>query len=92
MQQYLTLDFAIVAAYLLLTLVVGLITGRGIKTMKDYVIGDRKRLTTPVLVATYFATVVGAGTVVGSVEKIFAGGIIWVCAGLGAAFERMLIA
>ena len=84
MQNYLTLDFAIVAFYLLLTLVVGLATSRNIKTMKEYVIGDRKSRTTPVLVATFFATVVGAGTVVSTTEKIFAGGLIWICSGIGA--------
>ena len=66
MSNLLTLDFAVVAVYLLVTLVVGLYYGKGIKTMKQYVIGDRRRYSTSVLVAAVFATGVGGGSTVGT--------------------------
>ena len=71
MSQLMNIDFAIVILYLLVTLIIGLYSGRGIKTMKDYVIGDRDKYTTPVLVMTLLATLLGGGSTSGTVEKIF---------------------
>ncbi|MEM7589557.1 MAG: ATP-binding protein [Myxococcota bacterium] len=92
MSHLLTLDNAIVALYLLVTLVVGLYYGRGIKTMKDYVIGDRKRYSTTVLVAAVFATVLGGAGTLGLAEKVFAGGLIWVIVFLGNPISKMIMA
>ncbi|MEM7589269.1 MAG: sodium:solute symporter family protein, partial [Myxococcota bacterium] len=92
MSNLLTLDFAIVAIYLLVTLAVGLYYGKGITTMKQYVIGDRKRYSTGVLVATLFATLVGGGSTIGQSERVFALGVIWCCVALGDPIEKYLIA
>ncbi|MEM7495237.1 MAG: sodium:solute symporter family protein, partial [Myxococcota bacterium] len=89
-----TLDTAIVAAYLLITLIIGLRAGRGITTMQDYVIGTSgvKTYGTPVLVATLFATEVGGGSTIGLSEKIFATGLIWLFAYLGVVLGLFLVA
>ena len=89
-----TLDTAIVAGYLLITLVIGLRAGRGIKTMQDYVIGTSgtQRYGTPVLVAAFVATGIGGGSTVGESEKIFKLGLIWVFVALGVMFRQFLVA
>ncbi|MEM7589485.1 MAG: sodium:solute symporter family protein, partial [Myxococcota bacterium] len=92
MSQLLSVDFAIVAVYLVFTLVVGIRAGKGITTMKQYAIGDRKRYGTAVLVATLAATVIGGASTIGLVEKIVNFGIIWMFVFLGFAVEKLLVA
>ncbi|MEM7495134.1 MAG: sodium:solute symporter family protein, partial [Myxococcota bacterium] len=89
-----TLDTAIVAAYLLITLIIGLRAGRGIKTMQDYVIGTSgvKTYGTPVLVAALIATQIGGGSTVGLSEKIFTTGLIWLFISIGEGLRQFLVA
>ena len=39
--NYFTIDYFIIAAFILITLVVWLYAGRGIKSMQEYVLGNR---------------------------------------------------
>lgn len=50
------IDIAIVAGFLILTLVVGLYYGRGVRTVEDYALGGRS-FSTEALVSTIVATV-----------------------------------
>ena len=52
------IDYFIVSIFLLITLVVGLRTGAGVKDLRTYAIGHRK-FGTAALVLTYLATEVG---------------------------------
>ncbi|MEM7495458.1 MAG: hypothetical protein AAF471_04840, partial [Myxococcota bacterium] len=92
MSQLFTIDFAIVAAYLLITLIVGIHFGRGITTMREYVIGGYRRYSVVILVATLLATRVGGGATFGSSEKIFVLGLIWFTVQLGVPIQEILVA
>ncbi len=69
-----TIDILIVLAYLIATLVIGFLTGRGIKSLKEYAISNRE-FNTPVLVATISATLIGGGSSMGLASKVFTYGI-----------------
>jgi len=71
------LDICIIVAYLVLALIVGFFQGRNIKTMKDFSIASRS-YSTPVLMATIIATSIGGGATMGTSEKVFSFGIIFV--------------
>ncbi|MEM7589199.1 MAG: hypothetical protein AAF320_03440, partial [Myxococcota bacterium] len=71
------LDSAIVVAYLLITLAIGVWSGRHVSTMKDFCIGDRKMSTTALVIAM-FATLAGGGDTIGLTEKIVKFGLAYV--------------
>lgn len=92
MSNLLTVDNMIVALYLLTTLIVGLYYGRGIKTMKDYVIGDRRHYSVPVLAAAVLATVVGDAPTIGLAKEVSSTGLIWAFVCSGWAIHKFIIA
>lgn len=67
-------DFIIVIISLLITLFWGLKKSDHIRNFKDFAISDSP-LSTPLIIATMFATVVGSASTVGFAEKIFRHGI-----------------
>ncbi|NRA73298.1 MAG: sodium:solute symporter family protein, partial [Rickettsiales bacterium] len=71
------IDIVIVIAYMFFCLVIGLINYGKIKNIRDYTLGT-KPFSTSVLLVTTFATVVGAGYVVGRVGKVYELGLIFV--------------
>ncbi len=76
-------DTIVVVLYFCATLLVGIVTGRGVATVRQYVLGNRKHYNTWALSAALFATVVGGATTIGQASKIFAEGIIWLISGFG---------
>ncbi|MEM7589120.1 MAG: sodium:solute symporter family protein [Myxococcota bacterium] len=76
-------DAAVVALYFCTTLLIGLFTSRGISTVQQYVLGDRKQYSTWTLSVALFATVVGGATTIGQASKIFAEGLVWLVSGFG---------
>ncbi|GHT98027.1 sodium:pantothenate symporter [Alphaproteobacteria bacterium] len=70
------IDITIVCIYLILTLVVGYIAGRNVKTMRDFSVSD-KTFSTTALVVTIFATWMGGDDLIGVSERIFSIGIIF---------------
>ena len=86
-----TIDLSIILGYLAITLFVGLYQGRKVKTMKDYAVAD-KEITTPVLVATIFATLIGGGSTLGVVERIYSIGAIFFLAALGQSIYKLILA
>ncbi|MCP3660117.1 MAG: sodium:solute symporter family protein, partial [Bacteroidetes bacterium] len=75
----------IVGTFLLVTLVIGLYTGRGIKDIKEYALGNG-RFTSFTMVLTMLATWIGGESIIGSTSEIFSKGIIlsfsWLAVGL----------
>lgn len=86
-----SLDHIIVLIFLAGTLLVGYISGRKIKTFKDFAI-SHKGYSMPVLMATIFATVIGGGSIFGLIEKVYTGGLVFVLVFSGMALNRILIA
>ena len=70
-----TLVYLIVAAFLAITLLIGLRAGRGIKTLKEYAVAN-KTYGTVALVLTYLATEIGGGSILGDVKEVFTQGIL----------------
>ena len=84
-------DQAIILGFLLITLVVGVFAGRGIKDIKDYAIAN-KAYGPPVLVLTLVATMIGGGSATGYTAQIFADGLIFTLAnGIGVFIGLMLL-
>ena len=84
---YLSIDHLIVYAFLLITLLVGLWAGKGVRDIRDYAIAN-KRFSTVALVLTWLATDIGGGNLVGCMEEMLSNGVIYgiVCLGLSAAY------
>lgn len=92
MLQYINIDQIIVLFFLLLTLVVGIIAGKGIKDVKDYAIANRT-YGTPVLVLTMLATEIGSGYTTGDTAQVFTDGLIYsLSMGFGYFIGLMLLA
>jgi len=87
--HYLSIDHLIVYAFLLITLIIGLRAGRGIKDMREYVLANRS-FGTVALVLTFLATNTGIINVVDEIEKT---GIILSCSiMLGLAISSCILA
>ena len=56
--NYLSIDYLIVGGFLLLTLLIGLLAGRGIKDIREYAIAN-KQFGTGALTLTLVATYIG---------------------------------
>ena len=73
------IDVVIIVTYLVFCLVIGLYKSFGIRNIRDYTIGGAY-VPTGVLMATLFATNVGAGSTVGTIEKVYDMGLIFAIA------------
>lgn len=85
------LDQIIVVLYLVTTLTIGLISGRNTRSFKDYAIG-RRDLSTLVLVAAVFASIIEASDTMNFVEAVFTNGPIEFLAYLGVIFSHLTLA
>lgn len=70
------IDIAIIAVYMLLCLYVGYKSVGKIKTIKDFTLGSGS-ISTATLVATIYATHLGAGATIGSIERVSAIGLLF---------------
>jgi SSS family solute:Na+ symporter len=80
-----------VISYLLLTLILGLKSGRKVKNFKEYAIGDRN-LPTVVIGMTISATLIGGGSSLGTSTEVFKYGIIVMVAKYGVSLGALLTA
>jgi len=85
------LDFILVTGYLILTLIVGLVTGRNVKSFKEYAIGTRN-LPSIVIGMTISATLIGGGSSLGTATEVFKFGIIVMVAKYGVSLGALFIA
>ena len=86
-----TLDLAIIGGFLISTLIIGFYFGKKVTTVQEYATGGRN-FTTPVLVATIFATWIGGETVLGLSAEVFAFGIAFVLVFFGSTISDLLMA
>ena len=73
--HYFSIDQCIVAIFLLLTLLIGLLAGRGIKDIREYAIANRM-FGTGVLTMTILATYITGSKGIGYVGYVFDDGIL----------------
>lgn len=85
------IDVSIIISYLILSLIVGFVKGRNVKTMKDFSIASQS-YSTPVLMATIIATNIGGSATIGNTQKIFTFGIIFILVILAEPIFMMFIA
>lgn len=85
------IDTSIILSYLLLTLYIGVKQSRKIHNLRDYAIAD-KNFPLPVLVATLSATLIGGGSTIGIVEKIYHVGIIFMVILIGDPIQKLIMA
>lgn len=85
------IDISIVALYMIIVLVAGILTGLNVKDMRDYSI-SKKPFTTFILVAAIFATLVGGGSTMGVSEKVFSTGLVFLLACVSFVVRDLIIA
>ncbi|MEL6152804.1 MAG: sodium:solute symporter family protein [Bacteroidota bacterium] len=88
--HYLSLDYLIVYAFLLITLYIGLRASRGIKDIREYAVGDRG-LGTGVLLLTFMATNLGGASIIGTTSNVFQDGVVMIAALSGVAISMLMI-
>ncbi|MBN2312543.1 MAG: sodium:solute symporter family protein [Sedimentisphaerales bacterium] len=85
------LDYAIITGYLLIILLVGLWSGKGMKTLSDFSVSHRS-YGSMVLFATLSASFIGGGFSIGNAEKVFTFGIANIVALWGFSLKEILVA
>lgn len=87
--NFLSLDFGIVVASLVITYIIGLRAGRGVSTIRDYAIANKK-FGTGALVLTWLATNIEGNKVVGIAGMVASEGIIPSVALLGLSVSYLI--
>jgi SSS family solute:Na+ symporter len=85
------LDYAIITVYLLAILLLGLWSGRGMKTLADFSVSHRS-YGSMVIFATLSASFIGGGFSIGNAEKVFTLGIANIVALWGFSLKEILVA
>lgn len=84
------IDWIIVAAYLLLNLVIGALSGRGVKDFSIFSVGHRN-FTSLIIFCTLSASFIGGGYTIGSAGKVYSSGMIYAFALLGFSLKEILV-
>lgn len=84
-------NLILVGLYLIITLFIGIFTGRNIKDFKEYTLGKRN-FSTVVLSMTVCATLIGGGSSLGTATEVFKFGIIVMFAKFGVSLGSIIIA
>lgn len=84
------LDLAIICGYLLLTLFIGIQSGRKIHSLEQFATADRNYnfLT---ITATLFATFIGGASTLGTAEKVFSIGLVYIFIMRGCSIQHILV-
>lgn len=85
------LDFAIVAIYLAVILILGLNAGRGVRTITHFSVGERT-FGSFIVFATLSASFIGGGFTLGNAAKVYSFGIVNILALWGFAVKEVLVA
>ncbi len=84
------LDSAIFIGFLLITIVVGLLSSRGIRNIKEYAIGDRN-FSTATIAATIVATRVSGSDFFTYLSEAYSNGLYFIWAATGDVFCLLII-
>ena len=85
------LDYAIIIFYLSVVLLVGLWSGKGMKSLQEFSVSHRS-YTSIVIFATLSASFIGGGFSIGNAEKVFRMGIVNIVALWGFSLKELLVA
>lgn len=85
------LDYTIIAIYLCAILLLGLWSGKGMKSLQDFSVSNRS-YGSMVIFATLSASFIGGGFSIGNAEKVFRFGIVNIVALWGFSLKEILVA
>jgi len=85
------IDIIVLVVFLLINLVVGIYSGKGIKNIKEYAIGNRN-FSTATLAATIVATWISATTFTITVAETYSSGLYYIIPGLADTVAFVIIA
>ena len=85
------MDIIIIASFLIITLLVGIFSGKGIKDVKDYSIANQSYTTIPILL-TFLATMIGGDDTTGDLAEFYQAGIIYALPYLGFIISILIMA
>jgi len=85
------LDYAIIILYLFIILVVGLLSGKGMKSLQEFSVSHRS-YTSLVIFATLSASFIGGGYSIGLASKVFSFGIVNIVVLWGFSLKEILVA
>jgi SSS family solute:Na+ symporter len=85
------LDYAIIITYLSVILILGLWSGKGMKTLQEFSVSHRS-YTSMAIFATLSASFIGGGFSIGNAEKVFRIGIVNIVALWGFSLKELLVA
>lgn len=85
------MDIIIIASFLIITLLVGIFSGKGIKDVKDYSIASQSYTTIPILL-TFLATMIGGDDTTGDLAEFYQVGIIYALPYLGFIISILIMA
>ncbi len=85
------LDIVFLLAFLLVNLLAGIYSGRGIRTIKEYAIGNRN-FATSTLVATIVATWISANFITIKISEAYNSGLYHIIPGIGDAASLFIVA
>ncbi len=84
------IDIIIIASFLAINLVAGFCSGRGIKTIKEYAIGNRN-FSTATLAATIIATWIGGGFFYSAISETYKEGLWHLIARFGDVLTLLIV-
>jgi SSS family solute:Na+ symporter len=84
-------DYVIIFLYLSVILLVGLWSGKGMKSLQEFSVSHRS-YTSMVIFATLSASFIGGGFSIGNAEKVFRLGIVNIAALWGFSLKEILVA
>lgn len=85
------IDHLVVILYLIIVLLVGLYQSKKTVNVREFSIAARN-YSTPILIATIFATWIGGESSIGLAEKVFNFGIVYMVIFLGSPINKLIIA
>ena len=91
MEREMTLDIAIMCAYFLLILGVGLWASKSVNSFDDFSTGNRS-YSAAIIFATLSSSFIGGGFTTGLAEKVFTMGLVFVVALWGFSAKEILVA
>ncbi len=86
-----SLDLMVMCGYFILTLLLGLWAGKGVKTIEDFSTGGRN-YGSFFIFATLSSSFIGGGFTTGLAEKVFSIGLVYVVAMWGFSVKEILVA
>jgi Na+/proline symporter len=85
------IDAAIIIVFLVINLVVGIYSGKNIKTIKEYAVGNRN-FSTATIAATIIATWISGSDFAVAISETYKEGLWYLVAGAGDIFALLIIA